>query len=72
MVTLMKTRAKTEFNDESRWREMMSGLPMKRAAAPEEVANVVVFAASARASYLSGIVINVDAGHGQRGGSFSR
>jgi hypothetical protein len=72
MVDLMKTRARAELDDESRWPEMMSGLPMKRAATPEEVAGVVVFAASERASYLSGIVINVDAGQGQRGGSFSR
>ena len=72
MVTLMKTRAKSEFGDDSRWRELTRGLPMGRAASVEEVASVVVFAASDRASYLSGIVINVDAGHGQRGGSFSR
>lgn len=72
LVTLMKTRAKTEFGDESRWRELTSALPMGRAASVEEVANVVVFAASERASYLSGIVINVDGGHAQRGGSFSR
>ncbi len=72
MVTLMKTRARTQFDDESRWRELTRGLPMGRAASVEEVAAVVVFAASAPASYLSGIVINVDGGHGQRGGSFSR
>lgn len=72
LVGLMKTRAKAQFGDESRWRELTSGLPMGRAASVEEVADVVVFAASERASYLSGIVINVDGGHGQRGGSFSR
>jgi NAD(P)-dependent dehydrogenase (short-subunit alcohol dehydrogenase family) len=72
MVTLMKTRAKSEFGDDSRWRELTRSLPMGRAASVQEVADVVVFAASDRASYLSGIVINVDAGHGQRGGSFSR
>ena len=72
LVTLMKTRARSELGDESRWRELTKGLPMGRPASVEEVANVVVFAASDRASYLSGIVINVDAGHAQRGGSFSR
>ena len=35
------------------------------------MANVAVFAASDRASYLSGIVINVDGGHGQRTSSFT-
>jgi NAD(P)-dependent dehydrogenase (short-subunit alcohol dehydrogenase family) len=72
LVTLMKTRAKAQFGDESRWRELTKSLPMGRAASVAEVAAVVVFAASQRASYLSGIVINVDGGHGQRGGSFSR
>jgi hypothetical protein len=72
LVTLMKTRAQAQFGDESRWRELTKGLPMGRAASVEEVANVVLFVASDRASYLSGIVINVDGGHAQRGGSFSR
>jgi len=72
LVTLMKTRAKAEFGDETRWREFTAGLPMSRAASVEEVADVVTFAASERASYLSGIVITVDGGHGQRGGSFTR
>ena len=35
-------------------------VPLGRLAEPEEVANVVVFAASARASYLTGIVISMD------------
>ena len=72
LVTLMKSRARSDFGDESRWREFTAGLPMGRAASVEEVADVVVFAASARASYLTGIVITVDGGHGQRGGSFTR
>ncbi|HMW24024.1 MAG TPA: SDR family NAD(P)-dependent oxidoreductase [Burkholderiaceae bacterium] len=38
----------------------LAGLPMGRAAEPEEVADVVVFAASGRASYLSGAVIALD------------
>ena len=38
----------------------LAALPMGRAAEPEEVADLVVFAASARASYLSGAVIALD------------
>jgi NAD(P)-dependent dehydrogenase (short-subunit alcohol dehydrogenase family) len=38
----------------------LAALPMGRAAQPEEVADVVVFAASGRASYLSGAVIALD------------
>ena len=36
----------------------------RRAATPEEVADVVVFLASPRASYMSGTVVTVDAGYG--------
>ena len=70
MVTLMKTWAEKEFGDAGRRREFVSGLPLGRTATAEEVANVAVFAASDRASYLSGIVITVDGGHNARGGIF--
>ncbi len=72
LVTLMKTRAEKDFGDSERWREFVSGLPLGRPATVEEVSNVAVFAASDRASYLSGIVITVDGGHNSRGGAFSR
>jgi 3-oxoacyl-[acyl-carrier protein] reductase len=71
IVTLMKTRAAGKFGDPERWREFMKGLPLGRPASVEEVANVVVFAASGRASYLSGIVITVDGGHNARTGAFT-
>jgi len=72
LVMLMRGRAADQLGDPERWRELLEGLPMKRAATVEEVADVVVFAASDRASYVSGIVITVDGGHNARGGSFSR
>ena len=40
----------------------MPGLPMGRAATPEEVADIIVFAASERASYVSGTILTVDGG----------
>ncbi len=71
LVTLMKTRAADKLGDPERWREFVKGLPLGRPASVEEVANVVVFAASARASYLSGIVITVDGGHNARNSAFT-
>jgi len=43
-------------------REQNAGFPLGRIALPEEVADVVCFLASARASYLTGIAITVDGG----------
>jgi hypothetical protein len=71
LVTLMKTRAKGEFGDPDRWQSYLSGLPASRAATVEEVADVVVFMASERASFMSGTVITVDGGHGGNQGSFT-
>lgn len=71
IVTLMRSRAAERLGDPERWREFLKGLPLGRPATAEEVANVVVFAASDRASYLSGVVITVDGGHNARGGSFT-
>lgn len=72
LVTLMRSRAADRLGDAERWREFVEGLPRGRPATVDEVANVVVFAASDRASYLSGIVITVDGGHNARGGAFTR
>jgi len=41
-------------------------IPMKRLAQPEEVASVVVFLASEAASYMTGSIVNVDAGYTAR------
>jgi NAD(P)-dependent dehydrogenase (short-subunit alcohol dehydrogenase family) len=71
IITLMKTRAADKLGDAERWREFLKGLPLGRPATVEEVADVVVFAASVRAAYLSGIVINVDGGHNARMGAFT-
>lgn len=62
VMTLYKARAKQRFGDESRWQELLQGLPFGRLAKAEEIADLVVFLASARASYLSGVVIDADGG----------
>jgi hypothetical protein len=71
LVMLMQTRAKAEFGDPGRWRDYLSNLPAGRAATVSEVADVVVFMASDRASFVSGTVITVDGGHGANQGSFT-
>lgn len=51
-----------KFGDKSRWRDVMSGLPMRRAATPDEVASMVAFLASDHASYISGSAVTIDGG----------
>ncbi len=47
--------------------KLTANLPFKRAGKPEEVADLVVFLASERASYISGTVVTIDAGAAARG-----
>lgn len=54
--------AKEKFGDENRWRDVMSGLPMKRAATTDEVSGMVAFLCSDYSSYISGSSINIDGG----------
>jgi NAD(P)-dependent dehydrogenase (short-subunit alcohol dehydrogenase family) len=54
--------AQERFGDKTRWRDVMSGLPMKRAATPDEVSAMVAFLASDRASYISGSAVTIDGG----------
>lgn len=57
-----KRLAKEKFGDENRWRDVMAGLPMKRAATTDEVAGMVAFLASDYSSYISGSSILIDGG----------
>ncbi|MBM3529736.1 MAG: SDR family oxidoreductase [Alphaproteobacteria bacterium] len=54
--------AKEKFGDENRWRDVMSGLPMKRAATTDEVSGMVAFLCSDYSSYISGASILIDGG----------
>ena len=57
-----KARAAEKFGDEGRWRELVADYPFGRLARAEEVADVVTFVASERASYISGTAVTVDGG----------
>jgi NAD(P)-dependent dehydrogenase (short-subunit alcohol dehydrogenase family) len=70
IATLLKGRAEREHGDPSRWKEYLQRLPGGRAALPREVADVVVFLASERASYVSGVVVTIDGGQAAAGSSF--
>ena len=54
--------ATQKLGDPERWPELTKGMPFGRPASVEELANVIVFLASARASYVTGTVVSVDGG----------
>jgi 3-oxoacyl-[acyl-carrier protein] reductase len=68
MEMLLRQQAVEKFGDAERWRECQdtSKLPAGRPAIPREIADVVVFLASPRASYVSGTVLSVDGGKAYR------
>ena len=41
---------------------LVAGVPMKRAGRPEEIADAIAFAASSKASFITGQIINVNGG----------
>lgn len=63
LITMMKGKAKEQFNDENRWEELFKDLPFQRAAKAEEVADLTTFLVSPRCDYISGTIIAIDAGH---------
>ncbi|GIP60849.1 glucose 1-dehydrogenase [Paenibacillus sp. FSL W8-0186] len=49
-------------DDEEKWAEVTSNVPMRRAAKPEEIAEMVIFLSSDAASFCNGYVYAVDGG----------
>lgn len=67
IVTLSKSRAVAKFADESRWEDMLTGLPLGRLIEPVEIANTAAFLASPACGYVNGTVLDVDGGMAFRG-----
>jgi NAD(P)-dependent dehydrogenase (short-subunit alcohol dehydrogenase family) len=57
-----KKRAREKTGSDANWRANLLDQPLNRAALPEEVANIAVFMASDRASWVCGETIVVDGG----------
>jgi NAD(P)-dependent dehydrogenase (short-subunit alcohol dehydrogenase family) len=66
MLTLLRHTAQQQWGDAERWPELTKHMPFGRAAEPEEVADLAVFLASDRASYISGVVMTLDGGQAAR------
>jgi hypothetical protein len=66
LVTLMKTRAQSQFGDAERWQELMGGYAFGRAARPEEIASMVAFLASDKSGYTTGTIVTIDGGGSSR------
>jgi NAD(P)-dependent dehydrogenase (short-subunit alcohol dehydrogenase family) len=62
METQARQRAEVAHGDPERWREMLTGLPFERPIEPREIADLAVFASSARGGYIAGVVLDVDGG----------
>jgi len=65
-IVRWRNQAQKDLGDAERWRELTRGFPFGRPATVEEIADVITFLCSDRASYVSGTIIAVDGGAAAR------
>lgn len=61
-IATIRSLSEAKFGDPERWPEFTKDMPFGRFADPEEIASVITFLVSARASYMTGTIVNVDGG----------
>ena len=66
IYSMLKKRAKDVLSDESRYTELLEGYPLSRPAHVHEITDLIVFLASYRAGYTSGVIYTVDGGISSR------
>jgi NAD(P)-dependent dehydrogenase (short-subunit alcohol dehydrogenase family) len=64
-TNFMRRHGISEDSIDETLRWLVSQVPLKRAGKPEEVANAVLFLATAESSYVAGVDLKVDGGMGQ-------
>ncbi len=62
LIKLYKQMAQTKLGDAERYQELFAGMAFNRPATPEEISATIVFAASDRSSYTTGVYLTVDGG----------
>ena len=62
IINIMKTRAREQWGDESRYGELLGAYPLGRPASVREVADLFAFLASPRSGYTTGTIVTVDGG----------
>jgi NAD(P)-dependent dehydrogenase (short-subunit alcohol dehydrogenase family) len=65
-IASLRRRSEEACGDPERWRDFLVGWPAQRLIRPEEIADVVCFLASDRASSVCGTVVSIDGGFGAR------
>ena len=63
---LLRSQAQQQWGDPERWPELTKHMQFGRPAEPDEVADLTVFLASDRASYISGVAMTLDGGQAAR------